>query len=146
MLEQAAAEQGQALKNAAMQEQQKLSAIAADKRILLIQDNLQGWIGWRQFAILFMCILLLLWNPSGCDETVEALEWTTYGSVALIRAVEAGTVRTRRRDMLWNRKCSRSELVGYYFCTGLRWRGNCRVLGAEHPTGWLEEREARQGP
>ena len=156
MLEQAAAEQGQALKNAAMQEQQKLSAIAADKMNTLIQDRLHDADWLRQFGDFIYNFVVY---PAAIMKTPAVVmkpwkRWNGQRMVVerkLIRAVEnispfdfypapnAQSVQDAEY-VVEIRKCSRSELVGYYSAPGFDGEGIRQVL-KEHPTGWLEERE-----
>lgn len=156
MLEQAAAEQGQALKNAAMQEQQKLSAIAADKMNTLIQDRLHDADWLRQFGDFIYNFVVY---PAAIMKTPAVVmkpwkRWNGQHMVVerkLIRAVEnispfdfypapnAQSVQDAEY-VVEIRKCSRSELVGYYSAPGFDGEGIRQVL-KEHPTGWLEERE-----
>ena len=156
MLEQAAAEQGQALKNAAMQEQQKLSAIAADKMNTLIQDKLHDADWLRQFGDFIYNFVVY---PAAIMKTPAVVmkpwkRWNGQRMVVerkLIRAVEnispfdfypapnAQSVQDAEY-VVEIRKCSRSELVGYYSAPGFDGEGIRQVL-KEHPTGWLEERE-----
>lgn len=156
MLEQAAAEQGQALKNAAMQEQQKLSAIAADKMNTLIQDKLHDADWLRQFGDFIYNFVVY---PAAIMKTPAVVmkpwkRWNGQRMVVerkLIRAVEnispfdfypapnAQSVQDAEY-VVEIRKCSRSELVGYYSAPGFDGEGIRQVL-KEHPKGWLEERE-----
>ncbi len=134
MLEQAAAEQGQALKNAAMQEQQKLSAIAADKMNTLIQDRLHDADWLRQFGDFIYNFVVY---PAAIMKTPAVVmkpwkRWNGQRMVVerkLIRAVEnispfdfypapnAQSVQDAEY-VVEIRKCSRSELVGYYSAPG----------------------------
>lgn len=156
MLEQAAAEQGQALKNAALQEQQKLAAIAADKMDSLIQDKLHDADWLRQFGDFIYNFVVY---PAAIMKTPAVVmkpwkRWNGQRMVVerkLIRAVEnispfdfypapnAQSVQDAEY-VVEIRKCSRSELVGYYSAPGFDGEGIRQVL-KEHPKGWLEERE-----
>ena len=156
MLEQAAAEQGQALKNAALQEQQKLAAIAADKMDSLIQDKLHDADWLRQFGDFIYNFVVY---PAAIMKTPAVVmkpwkRWNGQRMVVerkLIRAVEnispfdfypapnAQSVQDAEY-VVEIRKCSRSELVGYYSAPGFDGEGIRQVL-KEHPKGWLEESE-----
>lgn len=156
LLEQAAAEQGQALKNAAMQEQQKLAAIAADKMNTLIQDRLHDADWLRQFGDFIYNFVVY---PAAIMKTpaVNYRPWKRWNGQRmvverkLVRAVEnispfdfypapnAQSVQDAEY-VIEIRKCSRSDLVGYYSAPGFDGDGIHRVL-REHPRGWLEQRE-----
>ncbi len=67
----------------------KLSAIAADKMNTLIRTELHDADWLRQFGDFiynFVVSHCYYENPSSCDETVEALGWTTYGSGAQVNS------------------------------------------------------------
>jgi hypothetical protein len=156
MLEQAAAEQGQMLKNAAMQEQQKLAAVAADKMNTLIQDRLHDADWLRQFGDFIYNFVVY---PAAIMKTPAVIvkpwkRWNGQRMVVerkLIRGVEnispfdfypapnAQSVQDAEY-VIEVRRCSRSELVGYYSAPGFDGAGIKDVL-TTYPTGWLEERE-----
>jgi hypothetical protein len=156
MLEQAAAEQGQMLKNAAMQEQQKLAAVAADKMNTLIQDRLHDADWLRQFGDFIYNFVVY---PAAIMKTPAVIvkpwkRWNGQRMVVerkLIRGVEnispfdfypapnAQSVQDAEY-VIEVRRCSRSELVGYYSAPGFDGAGIKDVLST-YPTGWLEERE-----
>lgn len=156
MLEQAAAEQGQMLKNAAMQEQQKLAAVAADKMNTLIQDRLHDADWLRQFGDFIYNFVVY---PAAIMKTPAVVvkpwkRWNGQRMVVerkLIRGVEnispfdfypapnAQSVQDAEY-VIEVRRCSRSELVGYYSAPGFDGAGIKDVL-TTYPTGWLEERE-----
>ena len=156
MLEQAAAEQGQMLKNAAMQEQQKLAAVAADKMNTLIQDRLHDADWLRQFGDFIYNFVVY---PAAIMKTPAVVvkpwkRWNGQRMVVerkLIRGVEnispfdfypapnAQSVQDAEY-VIEVRRCSRSELVGYYSAPGFDGAGIKDVLST-YPTGWLEERE-----
>ena len=156
MLEQAAAEQGQMLKNAAMQEQQKLAAVAADKMNTLIQDRLHDADWLRQFGDFIYNFVVY---PAAIMKTPAVVvkpwkRWNGQRMVVerkLIRGVEnispfdfypapnAQSVQDAEY-VIEVRRCSRSELVGYYSAPGFYGAGIKDVLST-YPTGWLEERE-----
>ena len=156
MLEQAAAEQGQMLKNAAMQEQQKLAAVAVDKMNTLIQDRLHDADWLRQFGDFIYNFVVY---PAAIMKTPAVVvkpwkRWNGQRMVVerkLIRGVEnispfdfypapnAQSVQDAEY-VIEVRRCSRSELVGYYSAPGFDGAGIKDVLST-YPTGWLEERE-----
>lgn len=156
MLEQALAEQGQMLKNAAMQEQQKLANIAADRMNTLIQDRLRDADWLRQFGDFIYNFVVY---PTAIIKTpaVSMKPWKKWNGQRmvvdhkLIRGVEnispfdfypapnAQTVQDAEY-VIEVRKCSRSELVGYYTAPGYDREGIRQVL-SEMPTGYLEPRE-----
>lgn len=156
MLEQALAEQGQMLKNAAMQEQQKLANIAADRMNTLIQDRLRDADWLRQFGDFIYNFVVY---PTAIIKTpaVSMKPWKKWNGQRmvvdhkLVRGVEnispfdfypapnAQTVQDAEY-VIEVRKCSRSELVGYYTAPGYDREGIRQVL-SEMPTGYLEPRE-----
>lgn len=156
MLEQALAEQGQMLKNAAMQEQQKLANIAADRMNTLIQDRLRDADWLRQFGDFIYNFVVY---PTAIIKTpaVSMKPWKKWNGQRmvvdhkLVRGVEnispfdfypapnAQTVQDAEY-VIEVRKCSRSELVGYYTAPGYDREGIRKVL-SEMPTGYLEPRE-----
>lgn len=156
MLEQALAEQGQMLKNAAMQEQQKLANIAADRMNTLIQDRLRDADWLRQFGDFIYNFVVY---PTAIIKTpaVSMKPWKKWNGQRmvvdhkLVRGVEnispfdfypapnAQNVQDAEY-VIEVRKCSRSELVGYYTAPGYDREGIRQVL-SEMPTGYLEPRE-----
>lgn len=156
MLEQALAEQGQMLKNAAIQEQQKLANIAADRMNTLIQDRLRDADWLRQFGDFIYNFVVY---PTAIIKTpaVSMKPWKKWNGQRmvvdhkLVRGVEnispfdfypapnAQTVQDAEY-VIEVRKCSRSELVGYYTAPGYDREGIRQVL-SEMPTGYLEPRE-----
>lgn len=156
MIEAAAAEQGQALKNAAIQEQQKLANIAADKMNTVIQDRLvdADWI--RQFGDFIYNFVVY---PTAIMKTpaVSYKPWKRWNGSRvvverkLIRGVEnispfdfypapnAQNVQDAEY-VIEIRKCSRTDLVGYYSAPGFDGDGIKQVL-TDYPSGWLESRE-----
>lgn len=156
MLEAVAAEQGQALKNAAVQEQQKLANIAADKMNSVIQDRLidADWV--KQFGDFIYNFVVypaaIMKSPAVSYKPWK--RWNGRRMVVerkLIRGVEnispfdfypapnAQNVQDAEY-VIEIRKCSRSDLVGYYSSPGFDADGVKQVL-SEYKSGWLEPRE-----
>lgn len=156
MIEAAAAEQGQALKNAAIQEQQKLANIAADKMNTVIQDRLVDADWLRQFGDFIYNFVVY---PAAIMKTpaVSYKPWKRWNGSRmvverkLIRGVEnispfdfypapnAQNVQDAEY-VIELRKCSRTDLVGYYSAPGFDGDGIKQVL-TDYPSGWLEPRE-----
>lgn len=156
MIEAAAAEQGQALKNAAIQEQQKLANIAADKMNTVIQDRLVDADWLRQFGDFIYNFVVY---PAAIMKTpaVSYKPWKRWNGSRmvverkLIRGVEnispfdfypapnAQNVQDAEY-VIEIRKCSRTDLVGYYSAPGFDGDGIKQVL-TDYPSGWLEPRE-----
>lgn len=156
MIEAAAAEQGQALKNAAIQEQQKLANIAADKMNTVIQDRLVDADWLRQFGDFIYNFVVY---PAAILKTpaISYKPWKRWNGSRmvverkLIRGVEnispfdfypapnAQNVQDAEY-VIEVRKCSRTDLVGYYSAPGFDGDGIKQVL-SEYKSGWLEPRE-----
>lgn len=156
MIEQAMAEQGQLLKNAAMQEQQKLANLAADKMNTLVQDRLRDADWLRQFGDFIYNFVVY---PTAIIKTpaVTVRPWKKWNGQRmvvehkLVRGVEnispfdfypapnAQSVQDAEY-VIELRKCSRSELVSYFTAPGYDQTGIRQVL-SEMPTGYLEPRE-----
>lgn len=156
MIEQLAADQGQALKNAAMQEQQKMANNAADKMNIVVKDRLQDADWLRQFGDFIYNFVVY---PTAIIKTpsVSYKPWKRWNGSRmvvehkLVRGVEnispfdfypapnAQSVQDAEY-VIEVRKCSRSELVSYYTAPGYDSDGVRQVL-SEFPTGYLEPRE-----
>ena len=156
MIEQAMAEQGQMLKNAAMQEQQKLANIAADRMNTLVQDRLRDADWLRQFGDFIYNFVVY---PTAIIKTpaISVKPWKRWNGQRLVvehklvRGVEnispfdfypapnAQNVQDAEY-VIELRKCSRSELVGYYTAPGFDQAGIKQVL-TDKPSGYLEPRE-----
>lgn len=159
MLDQVMAEQGQALKNAAMKEQEKMANNAADKMNTVIQDRLHDADWLRQFGDFIYNFVVY---PVAIMKTpaVVSKPWKRWNGDRmvvehkLIRAVEnispfdfypapnAQSVQDAEY-VIELRKCSRSELVSYYTAPGYDADGIREVL-LDMPTGYLEQREDGQ--
>lgn len=156
MIDQLAADQGQALKNAAMQEQQKMANNAADKMNVVVKDRLQDADWLRQFGDFIYNFVVY---PTAIIKTpsVSYKPWKRWNGSRmvvehkLVRGVEnispfdfypapnAQSVQDAEY-VIEVRKCSRSELVSYYTAPGYDSDGVRQVL-SEFPTGYLEPRE-----
>lgn len=156
LLEQAMSEQGQMLKNAALQEQEKLANNAADKMNKIIQDRLYDADWLRQFGDFIYNFVVY---PAAILKTpaVTLKPWKRWNGdrmvveQRLIRGVEnispfdfypapnAQNVQDAEY-VIEVRKCSRSELVSYYTAPGYDADGVRQVL-SDMPTGHLEQRE-----
>lgn len=156
MIDQLAADQGQALKNAAMQEQQKMANNAADKMNIVVKDRLQDADWLRQFGDFIYNFVVY---PTAIIKTpsVSYKPWKRWNGSRmvvehkLVRGVEnispfdfypapnAQSVQDAEY-VIEVRKCSRSELVSYYTAPGYDSDGVRQVL-SEFPTGYLEPRE-----
>lgn len=156
MVEQIMAEQGQALKNAALSEQQKMANNAADKMNSVVQDKLHDADWLRQFGDFIYNFVVY---PTAIMKTpaVVLKPWKRWNGTRmvvehkLIRAVEnispfdfypapnAQTIQDAEY-VIEIRKCSRQELISYYAAPGYDGDGIREVL-SEHPTGFIEGRE-----
>lgn len=156
MVEQIMAEQGQALKNAALSEQQKMANNAADKMNSIVQDKLHDADWLRQFGDFIYNFVVY---PTAIMKTpaVVLKPWKRWNGTRmvvehkLIRAVEnispfdfypapnAQTIQDAEY-VIEIRKCSRQELISYYAAPGYDGDGIREVL-SEHPTGFIEGRE-----
>lgn len=156
LLEQAMAEQGQMLKNAAIQEQEKMANNAADKMNMVIQDRLHDADWLRQFGDFIYNFVVY---PTAIIKTpaVKTKQWKRWNGdrmvvePKLIRAVEnispfdfypapnAQSVQDAEY-VIEIRKCSRSDLIAYYTAPGYDSQGIRQVL-TDMPTGYLEARE-----
>ncbi len=122
----------------------------------LIQDKLHDADWLCQFGDFIYNFVVyptaIMKNPSGCDETVEALNGQRVWA-QVTRAVEnisfdfypstKRTVRTRRRVCCGNPQCSRSELVGYYSAPGFDGEGIRQVMKNIQQAGSKNARTAR---
>lgn len=156
MLEQAVKDHGQALKNAAMQEQQKMANNAADKMNTIIQDRLDEADWLRQFGDYIYNFIVY---PTAIMKApaVRMKPWKRWNGTRmavenkLIRGVEnispfdfypapnAQSIEDAEY-LIEIRKCSRSELVGFYSAPGFDTDGIKQVL-QDYPSGYLEPRE-----
>lgn len=156
LMEQAVKDHGQMLKNAAMQEQQKMANNAADKMNMVIQDRLQeaGWL--KQFGDYIYNFIVY---PTAIMKApaVKVQPWKQWNGTRmvvehkLIRGVEnispfdfypapnAQSIEDAEY-LIEIRKCSRSELVGFYSAPGFDTDGIKQVL-QDYPSGYLEPRE-----
>ena len=156
LMEQAMQEQGQALKNAALAEQEKMAGLAADKMNKIIQDRLHDADWLRQFGD-FIYNFVVYPTAIMKAPAVTRRPWKRWNGDRmvvehkLVRAVEnispfdfypapnAQTVQDAEY-VIEVRRCSRSELVGYYTASGYDADGIRQVL-SDMPTGHLEQRE-----
>ncbi len=156
LMDKALEEQGMALKNAALAEQQKLANNAADKMNTIVQDRLHDADWLRQFGDFIYNFVVY---PTAIMKTpaVSLKPWKRWNGDRmvvehkLIRGVEnispfdiypapnAQNIQDAEY-VIEIRKCSRSELVSYYSAPGYDGDGIKEVL-REHPTGYVETRE-----
>lgn len=156
MLQQAIADSGQALKNAAMQEQQKMADNAADKMNAVIQDRLYEADWLRQFGDYIYNFIVY---PTAIMKApaIRMQPWKRWNGTRmvvenkLIRGVEnispfdfypapnAQTIQDAEY-VIELRKCSRSEMVSFYTAPGFDADGIKQVL-SDYPGGYLEPRE-----
>ena len=150
---------GQLLKNAAMQEQEKMANNAADKMNKVIQDRLHDADWLRQFGDFIYNFVVyptaILKAPAVMMKPWK--RWNGERMVVenkLVRAVEnispfdfypapnAQTIQDAEY-VIEIRKCSRSEMVSYYTAPGYDPDGIRQVL-SDMPSGYQEMREDGQ--
>lgn len=147
---------GQALKNAAVQEQQRMADTAADKMNTIVQDRLRDADWLRQFGDFIYNFVVyptaILKAPA-----VKLHPWKRWNGTnmaiehKLVRGVENispfdfyPAPNTQSIDtaeyVIEIRKCSRTEMVDSYAAPGFDSDGIRKVL-TEYPQGYLEPRE-----